>query len=154
MILFNAAWVGAYWERLLVLPLEQRRVAGRERPSEQRLEGLPGYSEELRVHLRRHRAPISAIRSMDIPVTVRLRAAGLWISGLRAARLWLSGLLGKPRLLRSSGLWIPRLLRTARLPLRGLEIAKQLGVPLLRTLGLCTAKRLGTAPPPLRWRVE
>jgi hypothetical protein len=32
MILFNAALVVAYWERLLVLPSEQRRVAGRERP--------------------------------------------------------------------------------------------------------------------------
>jgi hypothetical protein len=39
MILFNAALVAAYWERLLVLPLEQRRVAGREPPSEQRSEG-------------------------------------------------------------------------------------------------------------------
>jgi hypothetical protein len=42
MILFNAALVGAFWERLLVLPLEQRRVAGREPPSEQRSEGQPG----------------------------------------------------------------------------------------------------------------
>jgi hypothetical protein len=42
MILCNAALVGAYWERLLVLPLEQRRVAGREPPSEQRSEGQPG----------------------------------------------------------------------------------------------------------------
>jgi hypothetical protein len=41
MILFNAALVGAYWERLLVRPLEQRRVAGREPPSAQRLEGQP-----------------------------------------------------------------------------------------------------------------
>jgi hypothetical protein len=48
-----------------------------------------------------------------------------------------SGLLGKPRLLRSSGLWIPRLHRTARLPLRGLRIAKQFGIPrLFRTPGL------------------
>jgi hypothetical protein len=29
MILFNAASVGVYWERLLVLPLEQPLVAGR-----------------------------------------------------------------------------------------------------------------------------
>ena len=66
MILSNAALVGAYWERLLVLPLEQRRVAGREPPSEQRSEGQPGYSEELRVHLRRHRAPITATRPTDL----------------------------------------------------------------------------------------
>jgi hypothetical protein len=41
MILFNAALVGAYWERLLVQRLEQRRVAGREPPSEQQSEGQP-----------------------------------------------------------------------------------------------------------------
>src|ERR1700730_8818487 len=70
MILFNAAWVGAYWERHLVLRLEQRRVAGRERPSEQRLEGQPGYSGESQVHLHPHPAPISATQPMDIPVTV------------------------------------------------------------------------------------
>jgi hypothetical protein len=60
MILFNAALVVAYWERLLVRPLERRRVAGRERPSEQRSEGQPGYSGESLVHLHLHRAPISA----------------------------------------------------------------------------------------------
>src|SRR5205823_14957579 len=59
MILFNAALAGAYWERRLVLRLEQRRVAGREPPSGQRLEGLPGYLAELRVHLHRHRVSIS-----------------------------------------------------------------------------------------------
>jgi hypothetical protein len=42
MIRFNAALVGAYWERLLVLPLEQQRVAGREPLSEQRSVGQPG----------------------------------------------------------------------------------------------------------------
>jgi hypothetical protein len=41
MIPSNAALVGAYWERLLVLPLEQRRVAGREPPSEQQSEEQP-----------------------------------------------------------------------------------------------------------------
>jgi hypothetical protein len=39
MILSNAAWAGAFGERLLVLPLEQRLVAGREPPSERRSEG-------------------------------------------------------------------------------------------------------------------
>jgi hypothetical protein len=38
MILFNAALVEVFWEPLLVLPLAQRRVAGREPPSEQRSE--------------------------------------------------------------------------------------------------------------------
>jgi hypothetical protein len=42
MILFKAALVVAYWERLLVRLSEQRRVAGREPRSEQRSEGLPG----------------------------------------------------------------------------------------------------------------
>ena len=69
MILFNAALVAAYWERLLVLPLEQRQVAGREPPLEQRSEGQPGYSGELRVHLRRHRAPISATQPTDLLLT-------------------------------------------------------------------------------------
>jgi hypothetical protein len=42
MILFNAALVGAYWERLLVLSLERQRVAVREPLSEQPSEGQPG----------------------------------------------------------------------------------------------------------------
>src|SRR5580704_19497171 len=67
MILFNAAWVAAYWERLLVLPSEQRRVAGRERPSEQRLEVQPGFSEELRVRHLRHQAPIMATQLFGYP---------------------------------------------------------------------------------------
>jgi hypothetical protein len=41
MILSNAALAAAFGERLLVLPSEQRRVAGQERPSEQRSEGQP-----------------------------------------------------------------------------------------------------------------
>src|SRR5882757_8441355 len=66
MIPFNAASVGAYWERLLVPPLERRRVAGREPHSGQGSAGQPGYSEELPVHLLRHRAPITATRPTDL----------------------------------------------------------------------------------------
>ena len=51
MIPSNAALAGEYWERLLVLRLEQRRVAGREPPLAQPSEGQPGYSGELRVPL-------------------------------------------------------------------------------------------------------
>jgi len=80
MIRFNAALAGAYWERLLVLPLEQRRVAGRERPSEQRLEVQPGFLEESQVHHLRHPAPISATQPTDNPATdiqaTRSRAMG------------------------------------------------------------------------------
>src|SRR5712671_1605054 len=83
MILFNAASVGEYWERLLVLPLEQRRVAGREPPLEQRSEGQPGYSEELRVHLHRHRVPISATQPTVIPLTV-IRATDSRAMDIRA----------------------------------------------------------------------
>jgi hypothetical protein len=80
-----------------------------------------------------------------------LRISRLRKFGLPAAGLWISGLLGIPRLLRSSGLWVPRPLTTASLPLRGLRIAKQFGIPrLLRTPGLYAAKRLGTASLP-RW---
>jgi hypothetical protein len=75
MILFNAALVGAYWERLLVLRLEQRQVAGREPPSEQRSEGQPGYLGESLLHLHPHRAPITATQHTDTPLT-----------GLRATR--------------------------------------------------------------------
>src|ERR1700720_50004 len=60
MIRSSAALVGAYWVRLLVLRLEQRRVVGREPRSERRSEGQPGYSGESLVHLHLHRAPISA----------------------------------------------------------------------------------------------
>jgi hypothetical protein len=69
MIRFNAALAGAYWERLLVLPLEQRRVAGRERPSEQRLEVQPGFLEESQVHHLRHPAPIMATQPTDLLLT-------------------------------------------------------------------------------------
>ena len=100
MILFNAALVGAYWERLRLLRLERRRVAGRGPPSARRSEGQPGYSGELRVHLHRHRAPIMATQ----PTALLSR-----LSRLPTAGLWKSGLLGIPRLFRSSGLWIPGL---------------------------------------------
>ena len=81
MIPFNVALVGAYWERLLVLPLEQRRVAGREPPSEQRLEVQPGFLEESQVHHLRHPAPIMATQPTDLLLTdipaMRSRAMGI-----------------------------------------------------------------------------
>src|ERR1700730_6994001 len=80
MIPFNAALVGAYWERLRVRLSEQRRVAGREPPSEQPSEGLPGYLAESRVHLPPHRAPITATRPTGTQDTdiraMRSRAMG------------------------------------------------------------------------------
>ena len=69
MILSNAALAGAFGERLLVLPLEQRRVVGREPPSEQRSAGQPGYLGESLVHLHRHRAPISDTQPTDLLLT-------------------------------------------------------------------------------------
>jgi hypothetical protein len=67
MIPFSAALAGAFWERLLVQRLEQRRVAGREPPLEQRSEGQPGYLGESLVHLHLHRAPISATQPTATP---------------------------------------------------------------------------------------
>jgi hypothetical protein len=69
MILSNAAWPVVFGGRLLVLLLEQRRVAGRERLSGRRSVEQPGYSGASRRHLRRHRAPITATRPMDIRAT-------------------------------------------------------------------------------------
>ena len=69
MILFNVALAEAYWERLLVLPLEQRRAAGREPPSEQRLEEQPGYLGESLLRLHHHRAPTTATQPTDIRAT-------------------------------------------------------------------------------------
>jgi hypothetical protein len=69
MILFSVALVGVYWERLPVLRLEQRRVAGREQPLARRSEEQPELSEESLVHLHPHRAPISATQPMGIPPT-------------------------------------------------------------------------------------
>ena len=55
-------------------------MAGREPPSEQRLEGQPGYSEELRVHHLRHPAPIMATQLTGTQDTgiraMRRRATG------------------------------------------------------------------------------
>jgi hypothetical protein len=77
--------VEEYWEPLLVLPLEQQRVAGREPPSERRSEGQPEYSEELRLLLHRHRAPITATQptgmatqATDIPLI------GILLTDIRA----------------------------------------------------------------------
>ena len=93
---------GAYWERLLALPLGERRVAGREPPSELRSEGQPGYSGGSLLHLHLHRAPIT------LP---SLRISRLRISGLPTVGLWVPRLLG----LWVSGLWIPWRLCISRL---------------------------------------
>src|SRR6516162_2661225 len=102
MILFNSVSAGAYWERLLALPLGERRVAGREPPSELRSEGQPGYSGGSLLHLHLHRAPITATQPTDIPLT-----------DIRATH---SGALGTPLLgLWVCGLWIPWRLCISRL---------------------------------------
>jgi hypothetical protein len=69
MILFNAASAGAYWERLLALPLEERRLAGQEPPLEQRSEGQPGYLGGSLLRLHPRRAPITATQPTDILLT-------------------------------------------------------------------------------------
>src|ERR1700746_1412196 len=69
MIPFNAALAEAYWERLLVLPLEQRQGAGREPRLGQRSEGQPGYFGGSLRHLHHHRAPITATQPTGTQVT-------------------------------------------------------------------------------------
>jgi hypothetical protein len=66
MIPSNAALVEEYWEPLLVLPSEQRQVAGREPLSEQRSEGRPEYLGASLLPLHRHRAPITVTRPMGM----------------------------------------------------------------------------------------
>jgi hypothetical protein len=86
MIPSNAALAGEYWERLLVLPLEQRRAAGREPPSEQRSAGQPGFLGESLVHLHPHRAPISATQPMD-PLLTGIRATVIQATHSRAMEI-------------------------------------------------------------------
>src|SRR5437762_8175457 len=69
MIPSNAALPGAFGERLLVLPSEQRRVAARERPLERRSEGQLAQSRASLVHLHPHRAHITATRPTDLLLT-------------------------------------------------------------------------------------
>src|ERR1700738_260887 len=85
MIPCNAGLAGAYWGRHRVLRLEQRRVAGREPPSEQRSEGQPGYLGESVLHLHPHRAPISATQPTDLLVT-GIRATRSKAMNIRATR--------------------------------------------------------------------
>jgi len=73
MILFSAALPVVYGGPLLVLPLEQRQVAGRVPRSEQRSEGQREYLAESQRHLRRHRAPITATQPMDIFLATGIR---------------------------------------------------------------------------------
>jgi hypothetical protein len=69
MILFNAALVEVFWEQLPALPLEERRLAGLEPPSEQRSVEQPEYLGESLLHLHPHRAPITATQPTDIRAT-------------------------------------------------------------------------------------
>src|SRR5215469_3992599 len=77
MIPSNAASAGVYWERLLALLLVQRRVAGREPPSEQQSAGQQGYLAESLRHLHHHRAPITATQPTAI------RSTGILLTGIR-----------------------------------------------------------------------
>jgi hypothetical protein len=76
MIPFSAALAEEYWEPRLVLPSEQRQVVGLEPLSGRRSEGQRGYLGVSLLHLRRHRAPITATQptgmatqATDIPLT-------------------------------------------------------------------------------------
>jgi len=60
MIPFSAALAEEYWEPRLVQRSEQQPVADREPLLERRSEGQPGSSGVSLLHLRRHRAPITA----------------------------------------------------------------------------------------------
>jgi hypothetical protein len=82
MIRSNAASVGAYWERLLALLLEQRQVAGREPPSEQQSEGQQGYLAESLLHLHHHRAPTTVNRRTAIRRTA-IRFTGILLTAIQ-----------------------------------------------------------------------
>ena len=76
MIPFSAALAEEYWEPRLVPRSEQQPVAGQEPLSGRQSEERPGYSGVSLLHLRRHRAPISATlptgmatQATDIPLT-------------------------------------------------------------------------------------
>jgi hypothetical protein len=78
-----------YWEPLLVLPLEQRRVAGLEPPSERRSVEQPGYLVVSLLHLRRHRAPITVTRLMGMPTQATdLLLIGILLTDIRATHQW------------------------------------------------------------------
>jgi len=85
MILSNAASAEEYWEPLLARRLEQRRVAGREPPSERRSVEQPEYLAESLPHLRRHRAPITAILLMDTATQATdIPPIGILLTDIRA----------------------------------------------------------------------
>ena len=85
MILFSAALPVVYGGPLLVLPLEQRQVAGRVPRSEQRSEGQREYLAESQRHLRRHRAPITAILLMDTATQATdIPPIGILLTDIRA----------------------------------------------------------------------
>jgi hypothetical protein len=85
MIRFNVALVGVYWERLLVRPLEQRRVAGQEPLLGRRSEGRPEYLGESLLHLHPHRAPITATQPTATLLT-DIRATRNRAMGTQATR--------------------------------------------------------------------
>src|SRR5689334_14766180 len=70
MIPSSAALPVVYGERPQERLSEPRQVGGQEQRSERRLEGRPEYSEASRARLRRHPAPITGTRSMDLLPTV------------------------------------------------------------------------------------
>ena len=104
MIPFSAALAEEYWEPRLVLPSEQRQVVGQEPLSGRRSEGQPGYLGVWLLHLRRHRAPITA----TLP---RVWLPRLPISRLPVSSLWISGISSLP----TTGLLISRLVEGSRL---------------------------------------
>jgi hypothetical protein len=90
MIPSNAVLPVAFGEQLPVRPSEQRQVVGQEQPSEQRSAGQPGYLGESPLHLRRHRAPISATqptatRRTDL-LRTDIRATPSPVMAIRATR--------------------------------------------------------------------
>ena len=88
MIPFSAALAEEYWEPRLVPRSEQQPVAGQEPLSGRQSEERPGYSGVSLLHLRRHRAPITATQPTDMATQATdIPLTGILLTDIRDTQL-------------------------------------------------------------------